>query len=93
MSSLQNQIVDEIYNMMVANIDYSENRAVFSRNKRGFMLGLKLYRTGGVNALFDTMRVLSERIVNNPTEHDSMYYTDLRELEHTWTGIDPAFQP
>jgi hypothetical protein len=93
MSSLQTQIVDEIYNMMISNIDYSENRSVFSRNKRGFMLGLKLYKVGGVNMLFDTMRVITEKIMYNQTNYDNIYYLDQKELEHTWTSIDMRFHP
>ena len=74
---------DELINLM-----YSYNLADFKENAR--VLGHELNRLGGVNALFNTIDVLMETFDReNYSDH---YLNYLRDLEFSWSGINPDFQ-
>ncbi len=81
---------DELYDMMKSNRDFHLSRIVFG--KRAIEIGNIIFKKYGSDGLFDTMRMLSERVLYNEHAHQSDYFTDLRELECKWSGICQEFQ-
>jgi hypothetical protein len=75
----------ELKDKMFLNHNFTENRNVYKYN--GKNIGLELYKLGGSQLLFDTMRILVEDIMDRDSIHESIYYTDLRNLEMEWSGI------
>lgn len=66
----------------------------FNEFELTFFTGKELYRLGGVDYLFYTMRILVEDLMysQSNSKHLSQYYIDLRELEFCWNNISDKFQ-
>lgn len=90
----KNRLIKNLYNKMIQDKDFGENRSVFKNNNFGERIGKELYRLGGVDYLFYTMRILVEDLMysQSNSKHLSQYYIDLRELEFCWNNISDKFQ-
>lgn len=87
-------LTNSLYNRMISNKNFGEERSVFNDDNFGKKIGEELYKLGGVNYLFETIRTLTEDVMykHSNSENVSYYYTDLRELEFCWNDISTEFQ-
>lgn len=81
---------EQLYSMMRTNQKFDEWRFVFGA--KAVDIGHKIYEAYGANGLFDSMRLLCDRVLYKETVHQKQYFTDLRELECAWSGITEDFQ-
>lgn len=72
----KNDLLDIIFNN-------DNNHESFSNN--GHNLGLKIYNLGGAKALYSTMNLLLDELMNN--EYSNEYLELLRLLEFSWNNI------
>mgnify|MGYP001603726820 CR=1 FL=1 len=88
------ELIDSLYNRMINNKNFGEERCVFNKDNFGKEIGEELYKLGGVDYLFESIRTLTEDIMykQSNSENISYYYTDLRELEFCWNNISNEFQ-
>lgn len=85
---MYDKFIKEIVDMMFNNTDFSYDRIVFETE--GHKIGQAIYKIGGYKGLFIVMNILLE--IFKEEDYSTAYFTDLRELECSWSGICEEFQ-